>query len=294
MAERRGLHLSEQNLHRLPPSIACPDYNRHHSAGGIVHLGVGTSLRTGIAAYTDAALNLGGGEWTITAVSLRSPLVARRLAGQDGLYTLGTLGEEPIKLRVIGSIGRILVAGDDPKAVIEALAAPQTRIVSLTVTSEGYCRNSSGALDFARAHTHSIYFFLSQAFLERQRRGLPGITLLSCDNIPANGQKLRDLMCEYLALHEPYVLRWFVQQCTCPNTATAVPSSAPTLPDDPPAPDVQPHDILSKIYPFLRDQACAFRPNAGSWMVEDDFVQGCPDWNLVGAQLYRQGYFVTS
>lgn len=284
MVDRQALHLSERNLHRLPPSIACPDYARHGMSGGIVHLGVGTSLRTGIAAYTDAALNLCGGGWTITAVSLRSPVVARRLAGQDGLYTLGTLaggsaGSSPAALRVIGSIGQVMVAGDDPRAVIAALASPRTRIVSLTVTSEGYCQNDAGFLDFSRAHSHSLYFFLSQAFLQRQRRGLPGMTLLSCDPLANNGHNLRNLMCEYLALHEPDVLRWFVRECTCPNTASDM-AGIDLL-----HPDVPPQDLLSKICPGLRDQACAFRDAEGGWIVEDDFVQGRPDWNLVGARL---------
>ena len=61
------------------------------------------------------------------------------MAAQDCLYTLvvkhpdGTL--EP---RVIGSIVDYLFAPDDPEAVIERMADPATRIVSLTVTEGGY------------------------------------------------------------------------------------------------------------------------------------------------------------
>ena len=40
--------------------------------------------------------------------------------------------------RVIGSIVEYLFAPDDPEAVIEKMAAPSTRIVSLTITEGGY------------------------------------------------------------------------------------------------------------------------------------------------------------
>lgn len=289
MAPRRAVNLCEEILGKLPPAISCPRYARHRS-GAIVHLGVGASLRTGIAAYTDAVLGMGERDWTITAISLRSPIIARRLAGQDGLYTLLTRNRKDADLRVIGSIGRVMVAGEDPKSVIAAIASGKTRVVSLTVTPEGYCRDQTGSLDFSRAHSHSLYFFLAQAFLQRMRRGLPGVTVLSCDPMFDNGRRLGRLLCEYLAFHEPDVLRWFVRKCTCPNTAFRQSGQLADFTEADVA-ESPPHELFSKACPGVRDQACIARQAEDSWLIEDHFVQGRPGWEMAGAHLSSVALF---
>lgn len=283
MAPRRAVDLCDETLSKLPPAIAYPNYCRRNS-GAIVHLGVGASLRTGIAPYTDAVLGMGESDWTITAVSLRSPIIARRLARQDGLYTLLTKNQTVADLRVIGSIARIIVAGEDPKSAIAAIASDETRVVSLTVTPEGYCRTPFGSLDFSRAHSHSLYFFLAQAFLQRMRRGLPGVTVLSCDPILDNGRRLRALLCEYLAVHEPDVLRWFVRQCTCPNSTSqhSLQHAAGTEMGNA---ESAPQDLFSKVCPGVRDQVCIARTAEEFWAIEDRFVQGRPSWDLAGVHL---------
>src|SRR5690606_26543393 len=92
-----------------------------------------------------------GGDWMIDGVSLRSPDVADAMNPQDGLYTLLERGEAGVSARVIGSIRRVLVAPREPQAVLEALAAPETRIVSITITEKGYGLDpATGGLD--RSH----------------------------------------------------------------------------------------------------------------------------------------------
>ncbi len=112
---------------------------------GIVHVGVGGFHRAHQAMYVDRLLTKGqGAGWGICGVGVLEGDRAMRdaLAGQDCLYTLVVKHPDgALEPRVIASIVEYLLAPDDPEAVIEKLAAPSTRIVSLTITEGGYNTN---------------------------------------------------------------------------------------------------------------------------------------------------------
>jgi len=106
-----------------------------------VHIGVGGFHRSHQAMYIDTLMNRGAAmDWGICGVGVQPSNTRMRdaLAAQDGLYTLVLRhGDGTWEPRVIGSIVEYLFAPDDPEAVIEKMAAPTTRIVSLTVTEGG-------------------------------------------------------------------------------------------------------------------------------------------------------------
>src|SRR6185312_5824918 len=126
--------LDLSTLDRLPPDIARPQYAVRDTGIGIVHLGIGAFHRAHQAVYTDDALARRGGRWGICGVSLRSPGVRNRLTPQDGLYT--SIGEslDGTRRRVIGSVREVLFHADQRAEVMQRLIAPETGIVSLTVT----------------------------------------------------------------------------------------------------------------------------------------------------------------
>src|SRR5436305_1955627 len=128
--------LSLRALSALPASVARPSYDRTRIATGIVHLGIGAFHRAHQAAYTDAVLAAGDHRWGILGASLRSPETRDALAPQDGLYTLAIRDAAGERLQVIGSVTGFLVAPENPEALLAAMAAPETRIVSLTVTEK--------------------------------------------------------------------------------------------------------------------------------------------------------------
>ncbi|MFN3458881.1 MAG: mannitol dehydrogenase family protein, partial [Novosphingobium sp.] len=212
------MRLSPEALAALPAQVARPLYDRQAQKVGIVHFGIGAFHRAHQAWYTDAAMNAGDTDWAITGVSLRSAGVARQMNPQGGLYTVAERSGQGSALRIVGSVRNVLVASEEPDAVIAAVAAPSTRIVSLTVTEKGYCRQVDGSLDFELAHSLSFYYFVTQGLLARAKAGLPGVTLLSCDNLADNGAKLESLMLQYLERHEPELVEWFAANCTCPAT----------------------------------------------------------------------------
>ena len=106
---------------RCRRDVARPRYDRAGVATGIVHLGVGAFQRAHQAMYTEAAIAAGDRRWGIVGASLRSPAVRDQLAPQDGLYTLAVRGADGERLQVIGALKDVLVAPEDPEALLRAL-----------------------------------------------------------------------------------------------------------------------------------------------------------------------------
>ncbi|MBZ9815482.1 mannitol dehydrogenase family protein [Mesorhizobium sp. CA7] len=204
--------LSNATLAELQAEVLVPRYDRKSVAPGIVHLGVGAFHRAHQAAYVDACLADGESDWGIIGVSLRSPDTRDALAPQDGLYTLAIRDSAGEQLQVIGSIQSLLVAPEDPGAVLTALTDPRIRIVTLTITEKAYLRAADGTLDSAHPEiVHDLanpvspktaHGFLAESLARRRAAGTPPFTVLCCDNLPANGATLHRLLVEFAKLRD--------------------------------------------------------------------------------------------
>ncbi|WP_375195058.1 mannitol dehydrogenase family protein [Sphingobium sp.] len=267
--------LSNRMLDRLPAALAQADYDRDAQGCGIVHFGIGAFHRAHQAWYTDRAMAQGDRDWGIVGVSLRSPAVALQLNPQDGLYTLTSCSADGRATQLVRSVRRILVASDDPDAVIAALAASQTHIVTFTVTEKGYCRAADGSLDLPLADHGSIYSFIERGLQLRAERGLPGLTLLSCDNLAHNGRQLERLVRAYVAARNPALTAWIERECRFPCTMVdrIVPATT----------DADRDAVKTAI--GLKDQGAIVTEPFSQWVIEDRFAGRRPRWDAVGAEL---------
>jgi mannitol 2-dehydrogenase len=227
------IELSPQALASLPPDVARPVYDRERLGIGIVHVGVGGFHRAHQAMYLDRLMNAGKAlDWAICGVGVleadrRMEEVMRR---QGGLYTL--VVKHPsgaLEPRVIGSIVDYLLAPDDPEAVVERMADPRTRIVSLTVTEGGYnfhpvtgqfITDDPGVLHDLENPTRprTVFGLVVEALVRRRDRGLPPFTLLSCDNIQGNGDVARRSFSTFAALREEDLGAWVAERVCFPNS----------------------------------------------------------------------------
>ena len=283
--------LSDATLAALPAAVRRPRYDRRALRAGIVHLGAGAFQRAHLAAATEAALLANGDlRWGITGVSLRSPDTRDALAPQDGLYTLAlrdadAAGAAREQLQVIGAMRRVLVAPEDPGAVLDAIAHPDTRIVSLTVTEKGYHHDpASGALrpddadirhDLANpAAPRGTLGFLVHGLQRRRQRGLGPLTLLSCDNLPANGRTLRGLVLAFAASVDPALQQWIAAACTFPNSMVdrIVPRTT----------DADRARVAASL--GVEDAWPVVGEPFFEWVIEDRFAAGRPDWAAGGAR----------
>ena len=132
--------LNQANLGSL--SIPVPSYDRSQVKVGIVHFGVGGFHRAHQAMYLDRLMEHGKAlDWGICGVGVMpfDLKMKEAMQSQDCLYTLVLKASDGTwDPRIVGSIVQYLYAPDDPEAVIEKMADPSTRIVSLTVTEGGY------------------------------------------------------------------------------------------------------------------------------------------------------------
>lgn len=272
--------LSDQSLDRLAPGVTRFAYDRAAQAVGIVHFGIGAFHRAHQAWYTDLAMEAGAGtkhgrDWAIAGVSLRSAGVAEQMNPQDGLYSVTERSDAAPRARVVGAVRQVLVAPQDPAAVVALLAAPATKIASFTITEKGYGRAADSSLDPALAGEGSIYRYLAEGLAQRRAAKLPGVTLLSCDNLADNGGQLGRLLGEHVARIDADLARWIADECTFPGTMV-----------DRIVPATTPEDVaVVEGLLGLSDAAAVVTEPFSQWVIEDRFAQGRPAWDQVGAQL---------
>jgi fructuronate reductase len=276
--------LSSATLDRLPAAVGRPAYDRAALAAGIVHLGIGAFHRAHAAVYTDAVLAAGDRRWGILGASLRSPETRDALALQDGLYTVAVRDAEAERLSVIGSLLGLAVAPEDPEALLAALSAPATRVVSLTITEKGYCHApATGDLDERHpdivhdiAHPEaprSAPGFVVEALRRRRAAGLPAFTALCCDNLPHNGATLHRVLTRLAMLRDPDLGRYVAGELRCP--ATMVDRIVPATTDADRA-GVASALGLADAWPVVTEPF-------SQWVVEDRFALDRPDWDRAGA-----------
>ncbi|MEY3083279.1 MAG: hypothetical protein RJA94_3264 [Pseudomonadota bacterium] len=264
---------------RLSLSTAALSYDPLLADIGIVHLGVGAFHRAHMADYTDAVLAKGDRRWAILGASLRSGETRDALKDQDFLYTLAQSDEAGERCRVIGSLRGVLVAPENPQALIEAMCLPSVKIVSLTVTEKGYCHDpATGELndqhpdilhDLSHPDTpRSAPGFLVEAIRARKARGLPPFTVLCCDNLPANGRTVAKVVRRLAELRNPALGAYVAEHVAFPATMVdrIVPAST----------DGDRTRIAAAI--GLEDQWPVVTEAFTDWVIEDNFPQGRPDW----------------
>ncbi|WP_062784057.1 mannitol dehydrogenase family protein [Novosphingobium capsulatum] len=275
--------LSPETLALLPGDVARPTYDRGAMRAGVVHFGPGAFHRAHQAAAFDTLL-AHDPRWGITGVSLHSQGVAQALGPQGGLYTLALLDRQT-RYRVIGSIGQVLT-GKAPQAILGAMAHADTRIISATVTEKGYCLGADGALDTTHPAIAADLTgagndsWVPQSFIgwlvcglgARRRAGLPGLTVLSCDNLTDNGRKLEAATLALAQQVDPQTAAWIVDQVCFPN---AMVDSITPATDDALRAQVAAATGLEDAWPIQRE-------GFTQWVIEDRFAGERPALDLAG------------
>ena len=276
--------LSRAALADLPGDITRP--RAEAPVPGIVHLGLGAFHRAHQAVFTEDAMAAEGGDWGIVGVSLRSPSTRDALAPQDGLYSVLERDGDADRLRVVGAVVGSLVAPESPSDVIDRLADPATRIVTLTVTEKGYCHDpATGTLrrddpgvghDLEHPERPQTVLGLLTAALERRRlKGTAPFTVLSCDNLPANGRTVAGLLRAFADARDPALGDWVAANVVCP--CTMVDRIVPATTDADRA-AVSRRLGLEDAWPVVTEP---FK----QWVIEDRFPAGRPAWEIAGAEL---------
>ncbi len=276
--------LSANTLSSVPAEVRVPDYDRTQITPGIVHLGIGAFHRAHMAVYVDDLLK-DHPDWAIVGASLRRPDTKEALEPQDGLFTVAVRDASGTHHRIIGSILKVLDANNEREDLLELMASPQIRIVSLTVTEKGYCHDpATGELD--QRHPDIVHDLanpqapksapgmLVEALARRKAAGIAPFAVMSCDNLPSNGETVKRIVSRFAQLRDAEPGQW-VADVAFPGTMVdrIVPSTTDadramiaelTGPDD--------------AWPIMTEPFT-------QWVIEDHFPDGRPPFERAGAQM---------
>ncbi|MFN3878972.1 MAG: mannitol dehydrogenase family protein [Brevundimonas sp.] len=278
--------LNDAALKSLPADVAIPGYDRAQVKTGVVHLGIGAFHRAHQAVVFDDAISGGDLRWGVLGASLRSPGVRDQLNPQDGLYTLVVRDGSDEHLRVIGAGRGVLVGPEDPAALVAAMADADVHIVTLTVTEKGYrldpatgdllLDEADVAADLADIDApRTAPGFIVAALRARKAAGLEPFTVISCDNLPHNGKRIRAGVLAMARRLDPSLADWIEAKGAFPQTMIdrIVPA---TIPDD-----------IARLTARLgvEDQGMVKAEPFTQWVIEDRFAGERPDFAALGVQL---------
>lgn len=277
------MRLSNENLQHLPESIKRPAYDRSKVTTSILHLGLGAFHRAHQAMYTDAVLSSGDLSWGIAGAGVISADMKDALAPQNGLYTLYARGADFHEARVIGSITELFGGAEEADQVVTRMSDPAIRIVSITVTEKGYYLDpATGELnlnaqpiknDLANPeHPTTILGMIVRGLDLRRQQQIAPFTVMSCDNLPANGILARKAVIGFAREFDAELAAWIEKEVAFPSTMVDRITPATTDAD---------RAMVNELI-GMEDAWPVVTEEFSQWVIEDNFTMGRPDWTLGG------------
>jgi fructuronate reductase len=269
----------------LSTSAATLGYDRARVVPGMVHLGVGAFHRAHVAAYIDDVLQFDP-SWGVIGASLRKPDTRVALAPQGFLYTHVTRDRSGNQIRVIGSLLDVIDASQHGAALLAAMTDPRIRVVTLTITEKGYAHDpATGQLDLYHpdilhdlAHPDapvSAVGILARALQLRRAGGIGPFTVLSCDNLPANGAVTARVVLAFAALRDKGLADHIARDVAFPSCMVdrIVPATT----------DTDKRMVLQQS--GLEDAWPVVTEPFSQWVIEDKFCNGRPEFERIGVQM---------
>ena len=282
--------LSLKSLPDLPAKVGRPGYDRAGLKAGIVHFGVGNFHRSHQAVYLDDLFNPARamtGRWSAPACSTARRRGATCCKAQDWLTTVVEQDAGHMQARVTGAMIDFLTPGDT-EAIIEQLADPSIRIVSMTITEGGYFIDpASGKFNPTHpdivadarniASPKTVFGLILAGLMRRRDEGGVPFTVMSCDNIPHNGRVAADAIIGLALLVDEDLSEWVREHVAFPNGM--VDRITPATSD-------RERDILEREF-GVKDKWPVFCEPFRQWVLEDHFTDGRPALEKVGVQFVK-------
>jgi mannitol 2-dehydrogenase len=247
--------------------VALPNYDRAALVPAVVHLGAGSFHRAHQAVYFDDLATLGETEWGVVSVGIRRRAVADALAAQNNMFTVVERGTTDDRVRIVGSVVDFVLLADEHDAVVARLADPQTRLVTLTITADGYSADES--------LTNSVFEPLVRALDERRRAGTGPFTVLSCDNLPDSGAAAqRTTLVTAEKAFGRDLAEWIEAKVMFPSSM--VDRITPSTTD-------KDRDWVRQEF-GIADLSPVVTEPFSQWIIEDRFCQGRPPLDRVGVR----------
>ncbi|GAA2450546.1 mannitol dehydrogenase family protein [Streptomyces glaucus] len=248
--------------------LETPGYDRARLEPAVVHFGVGGFHRAHQAVYFDQLAELGFTRWGMIGVGIRRPEMGQVLDAQDNLFTVVQRGNDDSAAKVIGSMVEYLLLTDHREAVRTRLADPRIRLVTLTITADGYTLSD----DPGQARD-SVFGLVVDGLDRRRRAHQAPFTVLSCDNLPDSAAAAREAVMALAARRDPALARWIEERVSFPGSMVdrITPATTPGDRDE-----VEEDFRVGDRWPVITEPFT-------QWVIEDDFCNDRPPLDRVGA-----------
>ncbi|MEP1386134.1 MAG: mannitol dehydrogenase family protein [Paraglaciecola sp.] len=278
--------LNSQTLDTLPNQVNKPKYHRNQLSAGIIHIGVGNFHRAHQAMYLHKLFNTGDAlDWAIRGAGTKSYDVIMRdkLKPQDWLTTVVELDAKGLTGEICGSM--IDFIENDETSLIAALTQETIRIVSLTITEGGYYMDDkTGGFDLNHPEIQAdiknidqattVFGILITALKRRREQDIKAFTIMSCDNIPHNGNVAKRAVLTMADAIDKELAQWIETHVTFPNSMVDCITPATSKVE---------RERLTSLF-GIEDQAPVFCEPFRQWVLEDKFTNGRPPLEKVGVE----------
>ena len=278
--------LNQANLASMPENVKVPEYDRSKLSAGILHIGIGNFHRSHQADYLHKLFEQNKDyDWALVGCGVKSFDAAMRdkLAKQDWLTTIVELDEDGLSAHVCGSMIDFL--NIDPAEVIAALCRPEIRIVSLTITEGGYFIDAKTGgfqvehpdiqADIANPGSpKTVFGILLEGLKQRRSAGIEPFTIMTCDNVPHNGDITRQTLTGLAQHIDAELAEWISSTVAFPNSMVDCITPATTAREI---------DRLAKEFD-VEDASPVFCEPFRQWVIEDKFPLGRPALEDVGVE----------
>ena len=280
------MRLNKENLRRFSDAVRFPTYDRNALTPGILHLSVGNFHRGHMAVYLDELFEKGEDlDWAIVGAGLRPSAAAMRetLKAQNYLTTVVELAPTAISAQIISSMIDFLPS--DPNIIHDTLSDGKIRIVSMTITESGYYIDAATG-KFEANHPEmirdakspdtpaSLFGVLVKALKSRRNAGIEPFTILSCDNLPGNGNLTRQTVVGLARLSDPELADWIAASVSFPSSM--VDRIVPATTD-------RERQLVKDNFGIIDEHPIVCEPFR-QWVIEDNFPSGRPHLEKVGVE----------
>lgn len=283
-----AVRLSRSSLDLIRGNVNVPAYIKQGLKAGIIHFGVGNFHRAHQSRYLHKLFEIGHDhDWALVGAGLRQEDLTNynMIQDQDYLYTLVEQSGSQSQAAVIGSMVEY-IKPTDSDAILNRLRDPNIRIASMTVTEGGYflCPRGSFNQDhpsiqadaetYGRAPPRTVFGLLANALAQRRDAGVEPFTIMSCDNMPHNGDVTKRAVVGLAQLCDEPLAEWIHDNVAFPNSVVDRIT---------PATSSRERELVRESY-GIADDVPVFSEAFMQWIVEDKFPTGRPAWDKVGVE----------
>lgn len=281
-----AIKLNYEALSSMPAEVKLPAYSKADLSPGIVHIGVGNFHRAHQAMYMHELFNKGEArDWAILGAGTKSydAVMRDKLKPQEYLTTVVELDANGLTAQVCGSM--IDFIANDEATLIKTLCESHIKIVSLTITEGGYFMDDKTG-GFNKVHPEiqkdianfdaptTVFGIIIKALEYRRSHNIPPFTVMSCDNIPHNGNVTKRAVIQMAQEIDAQLAKWIEENVSFPNSMVDCITPATS--------DSERERLLTLF--GIQDNAPVFCEPFRQWVLEDNFVNGRPALEKVGVE----------